>query len=69
LKELELGAKDVLFIGDSDVDIQTAKRAGIRSIGVTWGFRKREILIREGADAIVDRVDQLLPLIEGDKDI
>ncbi len=69
LAELDLGADDVLFIGDSDIDIQTAKRAGIRNIGVTWGFRSREVLIKEGADAIVDRVDELIPLIEGDKDI
>jgi phosphoglycolate phosphatase len=69
LEELDLGVDDVLFIGDSDIDIQTAKRAGIRNIGVTWGFRSREVLIKEGADAIVDRVDELIPLIEGDKDI
>lgn len=69
LAKLGLKADEVLFIGDSDVDIQTAKRAGIRNIGVTWGFRSREVLVGEGAGVIVDRVDELLPLIEGDMSI
>jgi len=41
------------FIGDSDVDIQTARAAGMRSIGVLWGFRGREELEAAGAEFIV----------------
>ncbi len=62
----ELGSKPerTLFIGDSDVDIQTAQNAGLTSVGVTWGFRGREVLERAGADHIVDAPDQLLQLFE-----
>ena len=49
------------FIGDSDVDIQTAKNAGITSIGVTWGYRTRDYLV--GADYIVDSPKELLDLL------
>lgn len=36
--------EDVLYVGDSDVDMQTAKNAGVRVCAVTWGFRTRELL-------------------------
>lgn len=46
---------EVYMIGDSNVDIQTAKNAGIKSIGCTWGFRGRAELEAEGADFIADK--------------
>lgn len=49
-----LGAEDrseVVFIGDSDVDIMTAKNAGLDCIGVLWGFRDRAVLEAVGADS------------------
>lgn len=52
-----------LFVGDSAIDILTARAAGIRSAGVTWGFRQRAELEEAGADRIVDRADQLLGLL------
>lgn len=42
----------IFMIGDSNVDIQTAKNAGIYSIGCVWGFRGREELVNAGADYI-----------------
>lgn len=36
--------EDVLYVGDSDVDMQTAQNAGVRACAVTWGFRSRELL-------------------------
>lgn len=53
----------VLYVGDSGIDIQTAKAAGVRSVGVTWGFRPREELSGAGADHIVDRAGQIVELL------
>ncbi|MDE6789694.1 MAG: HAD family hydrolase [Ruminococcus sp.] len=53
----------VVMIGDSNVDIQTAKNAGIHSIGCTWGFRSREELEKEGAEYIVDSPEQIMNII------
>ena len=49
-----------VFVGDSGIDILTARAAGVRSIGVSWGFRDRTELEETGADRIVDRAEQLL---------
>ncbi len=57
----ELGAtpdKSVM-IGDSETDIQTAKNAGIVSIGVLWGFRDEKTLVEAGADELVDSPERL----------
>ena len=54
--------EQALFGGDSAIDILTAQAAGIRSAGVTWGFRQRTELEEAGADRIVDRADELLDL-------
>lgn len=51
-----------VYIGDSDVDIQTAKNAGLFSVGCTWGFRDRELLEKNGADMIIDSPAELLKL-------
>ena len=54
-------AKDqVLFIGDSNVDIFTAKNAGIRSCGVLWGFRSEKELSAAGADCLITEPYKLL---------
>lgn len=47
------------MIGDSGIDIQTARNAGTRSIGVTWGFRSREELEENGAECIVDTPSEI----------
>lgn len=53
----------VLYVGDSGIDMQTAAAAGVRSAGVTWGFRSREELQQAGAGALVDRSEELLHLL------
>lgn len=55
--------EDVVYIGDSDVDFQTAVNAGIDSIMVAWGFRTEEFLKNLGADIIVHEPDEILNLI------
>lgn len=51
------------LVGDSGIDMQTARAAGMRAVGVTWGFREREELLSDGADALIDRPDQLLGFV------
>ncbi len=49
VQELGVSARDVLYIGDSSVDMQTAKNAGFTPLGVLWGFRDKKELIDSGA--------------------
>jgi phosphoglycolate phosphatase len=61
--ELGVAPSRCAFVGDSGVDIDTARAAAMRAIGVTWGFRPRAELVAAGADAIVDRPEQLAEVI------
>lgn len=61
----ELGGislNDALYVGDSSVDMETGKAAGVSTVGVSWGFRDREELLAHGADAIADRAEQIAAL-------
>ncbi len=62
----KLGVLDteVMYVGDSDVDIKTAKNANVISVGVTWGYRDREVIEKENPDYIVNSVDELLQIIQ-----
>lgn len=51
--------KDSVYIGDSDVDIMTAKNAELHSISVDWGFRSKDFLKKSGAEKIVENCDEL----------
>ena len=48
-----------VFVGDSDVDVRSAKNAEIPSVIVTWGFKDRDFLIENGATVLADNSDQL----------
>lgn len=63
LSENPTPKNEVMMIGDSAVDIEMAKRAGIESIGVTWGFRPVSDLRRALADHIVSSPQQILKYI------
>ena len=63
LKELGIPEKDAVYIGDSDVDIQTARNSGLDEILVDWGFRSREFLVEHGAKRIVSTTDEVYELI------
>lgn len=52
-----------VYVGDSEVDCITAKNAGIPCVGVTWGFRDREVLTENGAEYIADSVRELTELL------
>ena len=53
-----------IYVGDSGVDMNTAKNAGLYAVGVTWGFRSKEVLLENGADILIDHPDELLNLLE-----
>ena len=56
-------AEECLYIGDSNIDMQTAENAGIESVGVSWGFRPVQELIDSGADHIADKPSDILKLV------
>lgn len=63
MAELGAAAADTLFVGDSNVDIRTAKNGGLTSCGVLWGFRTRQELEAEGAGFIVETAAQLVEVV------
>ena len=63
LRRLQVEAADAVYIGDSEVDIQTAKNAGLDSIIVTWGFRDRDYLESQGGRRFVDRPEEIEQII------
>lgn len=54
---------ETVYIGDSDVDIQLGKAAGVFTVGVTWGFRGEAELKAAGADALANTADELKSLL------
>ena len=63
LKALGVEKKDAVFVGDSEVDVQTGLNAGLDVIAVSWGFRSREVVIEAGAKMIADDASELEKLI------
>jgi haloacid dehalogenase superfamily, subfamily IA, variant 1 with third motif having Dx(3-4)D or Dx(3-4)E len=55
----QLTKEDVVYIGDSNVDMQTGANAGVKTIGVTWGFRSREELEACSPYAVLDTAQEL----------
>lgn len=58
-----INLNNVIYVGDSGVDVATANNAGVRGIAVTWGFRSRELLIKCGAENLADNTDELLQIL------
>lgn len=54
---------ECIYIGDSNVDIMTARNSGIECIGVSWGFRGKEELAKAGADYIADNIIELKDIL------
>ncbi|MBU3131404.1 HAD family hydrolase [Clostridium gasigenes] len=59
MNEFKLEKEECVYVGDSNVDMQTAKNAEVKSIGVSWGFRGRKELEQSGANIVVDTVEEL----------
>ena len=63
MKALGANAKDCVYVGDTDTDMKTGKNADLYTIGVLWGFRRREELEKNGADAIAATPEELYKTI------
>lgn len=64
MEELHADPAQCVYVGDSDVDITTAKNTGIPCISVSWGFRSRGFLSEHGAATIIDTIEDLKNVIE-----
>ena len=60
LRQLGANAEGAVYIGDSDVDIDTARNSGMPCISVMWGFRDKEFLIEHGASTLVATPQEIL---------
>ena len=60
LRQLGVGKEGAVYVGDSDVDIMTARNSGLPCISVLWGFRDRDFLLQHGAETFVSTPRDIL---------
>ena len=65
VSRMGLEVPECVYIGDTEVDIETARSAGMDCITVTWGFRTRDQLVECGAKTLIDRPEELYRYLEG----
>ncbi|MDR0997754.1 MAG: HAD family hydrolase [Treponema sp.] len=63
LVQLERTPRETIFMGDSEIDMETAIKAGSFPLGVDWGFRSRETLEKSGAARIIGKPEELLGML------
>jgi len=63
LDQLQVSRENAVYIGDSDVDVATARNSNLDMIAVDWGFRTREFLLEQGAETIVSKPEEILELV------
>ena len=64
LTKTGINKQDTLYIGDSGVDMETARRAGVDSVGVTWGFRSKDELEKNMAGTIVSTAQEIFEILK-----
>ena len=65
MKDAGCTAEETWFVGDSNVDVQTAHNAGLRCIGAVWGFRGEDELKRAGAEILARTPQDILQTVGG----
>ena len=60
MRQLGVAADGAVYIGDSDVDIETARNSGMPCISVLWGFRDKDFLLEHGATTLVHKPEEIL---------
>lgn len=64
MRQLGVTKEECIYIGDSDVDVNTARNSGIPGIAVLWGFRTKEQLEAVGATTFAEKPEELITLLE-----
>jgi phosphoglycolate phosphatase len=64
LGEMGVTREEAVYIGDSEVDLATARNAGLDCITVLWGFRDRDWLETQGARTFAERPEDIVKLLE-----
>lgn len=62
--KLKVNLEEIIYLGDSGVDMETAKNGGVTAVGVAWGFREKDELLQNGADFIISKPSELLEIME-----
>jgi phosphoglycolate phosphatase len=63
ITELDATPRETLFVGDSEIDLDTASAAECSFLGAAWGFRGRQALLAAGADRVIDHPGELLEIL------
>ena len=64
LEKLGVSREEAIYVGDSEVDMATARNAGLPCISVLWGFRDRDFLKEIGAFHMVEKPEEILTIVE-----
>ena len=65
LLELKSDVKNTLYVGDSEVDVFTARNAGLDMITCLWGFRNKDELLNAGAEIFITKPQEILSWLKG----
>lgn len=63
LDKMGVKKEDCVYVGDSEVDVATARAAGVTELAVTWGFRSRQVLEEAGAAVLIDHPGELVDFL------
>ena len=62
-EQLNLSPSQILYVGDSDIDMKTGVAAGMHTVGVLWGFRTKDELQKNGAKTLIEKPKEILNLL------
>ena len=60
----DIGVETCIYVGDSEVDVETAQNAGVKCLSVLWGFRDRDVIEQAGGKYFCEETSQLIEKIE-----
>lgn len=60
VKKMNLNKEEIIYVGDSPTDYKTSKNAQIKFVGVSWGYRKKEVILAAGANVVVDKPEEIM---------
>ena len=63
IKEMQVEAADCVYVGDREVDVQTANNAGLDCIAVTWGYRDPDVLKMNSPKYMIEKPEEILPIV------